>query len=118
MENGGDRETDSVDLQSGNKAVADQKKDHSVTCSPAFFSLSPTAPVKQISATLYAFCRWRETATLKFYPVDNASESAPFNSKNSQPIVVDRGPISAQFRYAVQSFLFLNTLPLPSLSLS
>lgn len=35
------RETDSVDLQSGNKAVADQKKDHSVTCSPPRFLLSP-----------------------------------------------------------------------------
>lgn len=81
------------------------------------FFLSPTAPVKQISATLSAFCRWRETATLKFYPVDNASESAPFNSKNiqPQPIGVDRGQYPAG--YTVQSRLFLFLIPF-SLSLS
>lgn len=67
MENGGDRETDSVDLQSGNKAVADQKKDHSVTCSPAFFPFQPRrARETNFCHFLYAFCRWRETATLKF----------------------------------------------------
>lgn len=81
------------------------------------FFLSPTAPVKQISATLSAFCRWRETATLKFYPVDNASESAPFNSKNiqPQPIGVNRGQYPAG--YTVQSRLFLFLIPF-SLSLS
>lgn len=69
-----------------------------------------TAPVKQISATLYVFCRWRETATLKFYP--NASESAAIQFEKQptpepNPFEANIRPVSRVTRRSIFRFFFL-----------
>lgn len=69
-----------------------------------------TAPVKQISATLYVFCRWRETATLKFYP--NASENAAIQFEKQptpepNPFEANIRPVSRVTRRSIFRFFFL-----------
>lgn len=65
---------------------------------PPRFLFSPR-PWNKFLPLCTVFCRWRETATLKFYPLDNASESAAIQfekTANPRPRPV-RGQYPAGF---------------------